>query len=30
MEVLGIAVSEPGLLAAWGLVVKGTLGVLAS
>ncbi len=30
VEVLGLTVSEPGLLAAWGLVVKGTLGVLAS
>lgn len=30
VDVLGIAVSEPGLLAAWGLVAKGTLGVLAS
>jgi cobalt/nickel transport system permease protein len=29
-EVLGIAVSEPGLVAAGGLVMKGTLGVLAS
>ena len=29
-EVLGVSVSEPGLLAAWGLLVKGTLGVLAS
>lgn len=29
-EVLGVAVSEPGLWAAWGLLVKGTLGVLAS
>lgn len=29
-EVLGIAVSEPGLLAAWGLLAKGTLGVMAS
>jgi cobalt/nickel transport system permease protein len=29
-EVLGVAVSEPGLVAAGGLVVKGTLGVLAS
>jgi cobalt/nickel transport system permease protein len=29
-QVLGIAVSEPGLLAAWGLLAKGTLGVLAS
>ena len=30
VEVLGVAVSEPGLLAAWGLAVKGTLVVLAS
>ncbi|MCX6395751.1 MAG: cobalt ECF transporter T component CbiQ [Propionibacteriales bacterium] len=30
VEVLGISVSEPGLLAAWGLLAKGTLGVLAS
>nr|WP_227464105.1 cobalt ECF transporter T component CbiQ [Nocardioides lijunqiniae] len=29
-DVLGIAVSEPGLLAAWGLLAKGTLGVMAS
>lgn len=29
-EVLGISVSESGLLAAWGLLAKGTLGVLAS
>lgn len=29
-EVLGMSVSEAGLLAAWGLLVKGTLGVLAS
>jgi cobalt/nickel transport system permease protein len=29
-EVLGLSVSEPGLLAAWGLLAKGTLGVLAS
>jgi cobalt/nickel transport system permease protein len=29
-EVLGIGLSEPGLLAAWGLLAKGTLGVLAS
>ena len=29
IEVLGLTVSEPGLLAAWGLLVKGTLGVLA-
>lgn len=30
VEVLGIGLSEPGLLAAWGLAAKGTLGVLAS
>jgi cobalt/nickel transport system permease protein len=30
VEVLGVTVSGPGLLAAWGLLVKGTLGVLAS
>ena len=30
VDVLGVAVSEPGLLAAWGLIVKGTLGVMAS
>ena len=29
-EVLGVTVSQSGLLAAWGLLVKGTLGVLAS
>ena len=29
-EVLGLSVSEPGLLAAWGLLAKGTLGVIAS
>jgi len=29
-EVLGVSVSQSGLLAAWGLLVKGTLGVLAS
>ena len=29
-EVLGLTVSEPGLLAASGLLAKGTLGVLAS
>jgi len=29
IEVLGLSVSEPGLLGAWGLLVKGTLGVLA-
>lgn len=30
IEVLGIGVSEPGLLAAWALAAKGTLGVMAS
>jgi cobalt/nickel transport system permease protein len=30
VEVLGVAVSEAGLLGAWGLLVKGTLGVLAA
>ncbi len=30
VELLGLSVSEAGLLAAWGLVVKGSLGVLAS
>jgi cobalt/nickel transport system permease protein len=30
IDVLGVAVSEAGLLAAWGLLVKGTLGVMAS
>lgn len=30
IELLGLTVSEPGLLAAWGLLAKGTLGVLAS
>ncbi|GAW52236.1 MULTISPECIES: cobalt ECF transporter T component CbiQ [unclassified Nocardioides] len=29
-EVLGVTVSQHGLLAAWALLVKGTLGVLAS
>jgi cobalt/nickel transport system permease protein len=29
-EVLGVTVSEPGLVAAWGLLAKGTLGVLAA
>ncbi len=29
-EVLGLSVSEHGLLGAWGLLAKGTLGVLAS
>jgi cobalt/nickel transport system permease protein len=29
-EVLGMTVSQPGLVAAWGLLAKGTLGVLAS
>ena len=30
VELLGVSVSEPGLWAAWGLLAKGTLGVLAS
>lgn len=30
VEILGVSVSEPGLVAAWGLLAKGTLGVLAS
>ncbi|MCD4527052.1 cobalt ECF transporter T component CbiQ [Nocardioides sp. cx-173] len=30
VEVLGLSVSEPGLVAAWGLLAKGTLGVMAS
>ncbi len=30
IEVFGLSVSEPGLLAAWGLLAKGTIGVLAS
>ena len=30
IEVLGVTVSEPGLLAGWALLVKGTLGVIAS
>jgi cobalt/nickel transport system permease protein len=29
-DLLGLTVSEPGLLAAWGLLAKGTLGVIAS
>ncbi len=29
-ELFGLTVSEPGLLSAWGLLAKGTLGVLAS
>jgi cobalt/nickel transport system permease protein len=29
-DVLGLSLSESGLLAAWGLLAKGTLGVLAS
>ena len=29
-DVLGLSLSEPGLLAGWGLLAKGTLGVLAS
>ncbi len=30
VDVLGLEVSRPGLLAAWALLAKGTLGVLAS
>jgi cobalt/nickel transport system permease protein len=30
VDVLGFALSEPGLLGAWNIVVKGTLGVLTS
>lgn len=30
VDVLGIGLSEPGLIAAWGLAAKGTIGVLAS
>lgn len=30
IELLGLSVSESGLLAAWGLLAKGTLGVMAS
>lgn len=30
VDVLGLSLSEAGLLAAWGLLAKGTLGVLAS
>ncbi len=30
VDVLGVTVSQPGLTAAWALLVKGTLGVLAS
>ena len=30
IDVLGLALSEPGLLGAWNIVVKGTLGVLIS
>jgi cobalt/nickel transport system permease protein len=30
VEVLGVAVSEPGLLGAWNILAKGTLGVVAS
>jgi cobalt/nickel transport system permease protein len=29
-DFLGLTVSEPGLMAAWALLAKGTLGVLAS
>src|SRR5689334_5090682 len=30
IDLLGVALSEPGLLGAWNIVVKGTLGVLIS
>jgi cobalt/nickel transport system permease protein len=30
VDVLGVPMSEPGLLAAWALLAKGTLGVMAS
>ena len=30
VEVLGVALSAPGLLAGWNILVKGTLGVLVS
>jgi cobalt/nickel transport system permease protein len=30
VDVVGLSVSEPGLWAAWGLLAKGTIGVLAS
>jgi cobalt/nickel transport system permease protein len=30
VDVLGVALSEAGLLSAWGLAAKGTIGVLAS
>jgi cobalt/nickel transport system permease protein len=30
VEVLGVSLSEPGLWAAWNIVVKGTIGVAAS
>ena len=30
VDVLGVSVSSAGLLAAWGLLIKGTLGVVAS
>jgi cobalt/nickel transport system permease protein len=30
VDVLGVTVSEPGLLAGWALLAKGSLGVLAS
>ncbi len=29
-DLLGLSLSEPGLLAAWGLVAKGTIGVMSS
>lgn len=30
VEVLGLSLSQPGLLAAWGILAKGTLGVFGS
>jgi cobalt/nickel transport system permease protein len=30
VDVLGVSLSEPGLWAAWNIIVKGTLGVLAA
>jgi cobalt/nickel transport system permease protein len=30
VEVLGLSLSEPGLIAAWGIVAKGTIGVVSS
>ena len=30
VEVLGLSLSQPGLIAAWGIVAKGTIGVVSS